>query len=187
MNVYDFLQKLNVFYPTNESDKVFKERVEEYAKSIIAKLTTKKCRCDYEKVFMYILENYKYKTFPQLPDILDALPQGYRLIPTEQSADSGALIRIVMTNGNRYDYVIANFDGVNTLESIKRKFSTDIAKIIKYPQETTIIGDKVFFNIELPNAARLTQEQKDYEIARREKELKAKVKILYEKTQCELF
>ncbi len=186
MNVYDFLQKLNVFYPTNESDSIFKERIEEYAKCIIAKLVANKYRCDYEKVFTYILENYKYKAFPQLPDILDALPQGYRPLQAEQSADNGALIRIVMVNGNCYDYVIANFDGVNTLESIKRKFSTDIAKIIKYPQETTIIGDKVFFNIELQNAARLTQEQKDYEIARREKELKTKVKILYEKTQCEL-
>ncbi len=121
MNAFEFLNKLNAFYPSNESDSVFKERVSEYVDSIVRKGQQNRCKYDYEKVFTYILENYKYKTFPSLPDILNALPKG-RIVELKFSGREGDEI---MRKYRGYDYeftVVPNhWEKVKTIKELNEE------------------------------------------------------------------
>lgn len=104
MNTYDFLFKLNNFYPANEREEVFKERVNEYANCILSRLNKDNYKCDFEKVFSHILANYQYQKFPSLPYILEALPKG-RIYETCYSGKEGEVIKRVL-NGIEYEFTV---------------------------------------------------------------------------------
>lgn len=115
MNAFEFLNKLNTFYPSNESDAVFAQRVNEYADSIVHKSQINKCQYDFERVFTYILENYKYKGFPSLPDILNALPKG----KIYKSCTSDQIIKRFI-NGMEYEFTVVpnHWDNVKTISEL---------------------------------------------------------------------
>lgn len=115
MNAFEFLIKLNSFFPSNESEELFKERMNEYVNSIVHKSQTSKCQYDYDKVFTYILETYKYKAFPSLPDILDALPKG----KIYNNCTSTETIKRVI-NGIEYEFTIVpnHWENVKTIGEI---------------------------------------------------------------------
>lgn len=121
MNAFEFLNKLNTFYPSNESDNVFSQRVSEYADSIVHKCRVNKCQYDFDRVFTYILENYKYKNFPSLPDILSALPYGkiYNTCASDQTVK-----RVI--NGMEYEFTVVP----NHWENVKniKELDTEIRR-----------------------------------------------------------
>lgn len=121
ITVYQFLEKLNYFYPSNEREEVFKERTQEYANSIIVKAHNTKQKYDYDKVFSYILQTYKYKTFPSLPDILAALPYGV-IIEESYSGHEGEVIKRVI-NGHEYEFTVVpnHWQGVKTISELDRE------------------------------------------------------------------
>lgn len=121
ITVYQFLEKLNYFYPSNEREEVFKERTQEYANSIIFKAHNTKQKYDYDKVFSYILQTYKYKTFPSLPDILAALPYGV-IIEESYSGREGEVIKRVI-NGHEYEFTIVpnHWQGIKTISELDRE------------------------------------------------------------------
>lgn len=118
MNTYDFLFKLNSFFPCNEREEIFKERVNDYANCILSRLDKCKYKCDFEKVFSYILETYQYQKFPSLPFILEALPVG-RVIEENYSGREGEVIKRVL-NGIEYEFTIVpnHWDKVKTISEI---------------------------------------------------------------------
>lgn len=125
MNVYEFLQKLGLFYPSNESDNVFKERINEYANSILIKIRQTKHQYNYDKVFNHILQTYKFKTFPSLPDILEALSYGI-MIEENYSGQEGKTITLNV-HGHDVEFTIVpnHWEGVKTISEVRQ----DIAKM----------------------------------------------------------
>lgn len=121
LSVYDFLFKLNKFYPTNEKDEIFEERVNEYANTIIARCQEKKERYNYDKVFSHIMQTYKYKQFPSLPEIIDNLQFGL-IVEESYSGHEGEVIKRVI-NGHEYEFTVVpnHWKGVKTIEQLDKE------------------------------------------------------------------
>lgn len=127
MNVYEFLQKLGIFYPSNESDNAFKERINEYANNILIKIRQTKNQYNYDKVFNHILQTYKFKTFPSLPDILEALPYGVVIIEN-YSGQEGEVIKQKFGNFEYVFTVVPNhWENVKTISEVRQ----DIMRKVK--------------------------------------------------------
>lgn len=126
LTVYEFLKKLKKFYPINESDDIFAERMGEYANAIFARSQEKKIKYNYDKVFSHILQNYKYKTFPSLPEIIDNLEFGI-IVEESYSGREGETIKR-MLNGYEYEFTVVpnHWQNVRTIEQIDEdiKFRT---------------------------------------------------------------
>ena len=126
ITVYDFINKLNKFYPSNEKEEIFAERANEYANNIILRSHNKREKYDYDKVFNHILQTYKYKTFPSLPEIIDNLEFGI-IVEESYSGREGETIKRVL-NGYEYEFTIApnHWQNVRTIEQIDEdiKFRT---------------------------------------------------------------
>lgn len=130
ITVYQFLEKLNSFYPSNEKEEIFQERANEYANILLEKAHIHKCKYNYDKIFKHIMQTYKYKTFPSLPDILDALPVGYE-IEESYSGREGEVIKRTL-NGYEYEFtVLPNHWRVKTIseldEDIEKRTKKEIA------------------------------------------------------------
>jgi uncharacterized protein YktA (UPF0223 family) len=126
LSVYEFITKLNKFYPSNEKQEIFQERANEYANAIIARSQEKKIKYNYDKVFSHILQNYKYKTFPSLPEIIENLEYGI-IIEESYSGHEGETIKRVL-NGYEYEFTVVpnHWRNVRTIEQIDEdiKFRT---------------------------------------------------------------
>lgn len=118
ITVYQFLDKLNSFYPSNEQEEVFKERCKEYSNIILEEEHKNRCKYDYDKVFKHIMMNYKYKAFPSLPDILEALPEGL-MIEESYSGREGEVIKRVV-NGYEYEFMVVpnHWNKVKTISEL---------------------------------------------------------------------
>lgn len=130
ITVYDFINKLNTFYPSNEKEEIFRERQNEYANSIIQRAHNRKEKYDYDKVFSHILQTYKFKTFPSLPDILEALPFGI-VVEESYSGKEGEVIKRII-NGMEYEFTIVpnHWDKVKTISELDREIEQRLSKEI---------------------------------------------------------
>ena len=128
MNVYEFLNKLGLFYPSNESDNVFKERINEYANNILIKIRQTKHQYNYDKVFNHILQTYKFKTFPSLPDILDALPHGIMINENLSGCEGQTITRLI--NGRNIEFTIVpnSWENVKTVSELDKAIFTNFLK-----------------------------------------------------------
>jgi hypothetical protein len=118
MNTYEFLNKLNKFLPSNESAELFEERVKEYADVIFSRIQQEKCQYDYDKIFTHILTTYKYKTFPSLADIINALPIG-KYIEADYSGREGEVIKR-SARGYEYEFTVVpnHWDRVKSIDEL---------------------------------------------------------------------
>lgn len=104
MKIFDFLRDLEVFYPMNESEEKVEKRISAYAEIIQGEVLKTGKKYDFKKVLASIIRNYRYKTFPSLPDILDSLPVGI-VIDEQYSGREGEVITRVI-NGFPYEFTI---------------------------------------------------------------------------------
>lgn len=118
ITVYQFLEKLNKFYPSNEPEELITERVNEYANIILEKAHINHCKYDYDKIFKHIMQTYKYKTYPSLPDILDALPFGHEIEESYSGREGEVIKRVV--NGYEYEFTVVpnHWDKVKTISEL---------------------------------------------------------------------
>lgn len=126
LSVYEFITKLNKFYPSNEKKEIFQERANEYVNAIIARSQEKKIKYNYDKVFSHILQYYKYKTFPSLPEIIDNLEFGI-IVEQSYSGKEGEVIKRTL-NGYEYEFTIVpnHWQNVKTIQQLDEdiKFRT---------------------------------------------------------------
>lgn len=143
ITVYQFMEKLNKFFPSNEREEIFKERVNEYSKEIMLIANERKVKYDYDKIFSYILKNYEYKTFPALAYIIKVLDEGI-IQDTKESIKIGNVLVVTMSNGLKYDFVISNIGKTKEeiIGSLTKKYGK--CKIDEYPAGTVIMGNKIF-------------------------------------------
>lgn len=132
MSVYDFLNKLNKFFPSQDKDEVFKEKLNEYADCILEYVNKQKKQYDYDKIFKQLLISYKYKTFPTLPDILEVMPYGAIIVRPDVSytGDEGKTIKRVI-NGHEYEFTIVpnTWDNVMTISELDRDINRRLSNV----------------------------------------------------------
>ncbi len=143
MRIFDFLRQLAEYFPLNETEDKINNRFKLYSEIIEGEIQKTGKEYDFKKVIHYLVKNYKYKTFPSMPDILDALPFGevYRY---SKCVNEGSLLIVTLPTGYQYEFTISSIGKpIKQLEAdIKRKFGECTYQI--YPKGTVIIGDKVF-------------------------------------------
>lgn len=69
MNVYQFLEQLNCFFPSNESSEMFSLRVKKYAELLAQMEKEAGKQFDYEKMLDLTIRNYPYRSFPNFTEI----------------------------------------------------------------------------------------------------------------------
>ena len=70
MDVYEFLEKLNGFFPSPDKEDMFKIRVSKYAELLGQTEEDKNKKFDYDKMLNLIIQNYSYKAFPNYTEIV---------------------------------------------------------------------------------------------------------------------
>lgn len=145
MKIFDFLKQLNEFFPINESENKMNNRFKLYGEIIQGEIQKKGKDYDFKKVIQHLVKNYKYKTFPSMPEILDALPYGEKLPTYNPSVNEGCLLVVTLPSGYTYEFTVSSIGKpIKQLEEdIKRKFGDCTYKL--YPKGTVIIQGKVFY------------------------------------------
>ena len=118
MKIFDFLRELELFYPMGVSDAKAEKLISSYAE-IIQRETLKTGETyDYEKIIRHLQRTYRYKSFPNLPDILDALPVGV-VVEERYSGREGELIKRTL-NGIEYEFTVVpnHWEKVKTIEQL---------------------------------------------------------------------
>lgn len=148
---------------------------------------TTKYSVDWEAFYEDVIKTVEKRTLP-MPKFFSDKVAKFKKITIDTRLTNEAIIRVILKSGQYYDFTVNNLVDCSTLKEVKKHFEykdennktkTDIKKIIQYPKETTLIGEKVFFNVFISKKANLTDEEREKRIAEKEKELESQVKILY--------
>lgn len=175
----DFIGKVFKFYKVIDENGELKRT---YDRALSVKYSV-----DWNALYEHILKTAETRILPLPKYFVDKLSQYKKLTQTE-IADEGCIIRVTLDNGYYYDFTVVSFDTKTTLDSIKKRFSykdengnahTKIKKIVHYPRETSFIGDNVYFNVTLSNAAKMSDAERETAIAIKEKERESQIKVLF--------
>lgn len=142
---------------------------------------------DWQAFYEDIIKTVEKRTLP-MPKYFSDKVAKFKKITTDTRLTNEAIIRVILKSGQDYIFTVNNLVDCSTLKEVKKRFEykdenkktkTNIKKIIQYPKETTLIREKVFFNVFIPKNANLTDEEREKKIAEKEAELKSQVKLLY--------
>ena len=119
MTVYEFLEKLNNYYPSKEKTEILEQKFNDYANCIIEYAHKNNYEYDYDKVFKQFMLNYKYKVFPSLPDILEFMPYGVIIKKPHYSGKEGQTIKRSW-QGHEYEFTIVpdSWENVKTIKQL---------------------------------------------------------------------
>ena len=179
MNRIDFISKIFKFYKVIDENGELKRT---YDRALSVRYSV-----DWNALYEHILKTAETRILPLPKYFVDKLLQYKKRTQTE-IADESCIIRVTLDNGYYYDFTVVNFDTKTTLEGIKKRFSykdengkihTKVKKIVRYPRETTFIGDRVYFNVNLPNADKILDLERETAITIKEKELESQIKVLF--------
>jgi hypothetical protein len=127
MSVYDFLSKLDKYFPASGKEDLVNQKINDYADCILEYVNKHKQQFDYDKIFKQLLMTYKFKTFPPLSDIIDLMPYG-AIIPKPDVSHSGKEGEVIKRTyrGLEYEFVVVPncWDNVMTISELDR----DIAR-----------------------------------------------------------
>ena len=150
---------------------------------------TTKFPVDWEAFYADVTINADKKTLPMPKFFADKVAQfKKRVITTDTRLANESIVRVILKNNQYYDFTVNNLVDCTTLKDVKKRFEykdenkrtkSNIKKIIRYPRETTLMGDKVFFNVYIPKNSKMTEEEREQKIAEKEKELESQVRVLY--------
>lgn len=152
MNLFEFMRSLESFYPLNESQEKVNNRLSSYVDILEGEIVKSGKKYDFDKILKHIQMNYRYKTFPSLPDILEYMEQGV-IKEVVNCKDEGCLVVVKLPNGRIYTFEVATFG--KPLEDIKKharqKFVSEDdwkqgkdVEVNIYPAGSVLMGDKVY-------------------------------------------
>lgn len=149
---------------------------------------TTKYPVDWEAFYEDVIKSVDKRALPMPKFFSDKVSQFKKLVQQEARLDNESIIRVELKNGYCYDFTVNNYVDCRSLSEIRKRFEykdenkkikSNIKKITRYPKETTLMGDKVFFNVKVPRKPNMSEEEKEKLIAEKENELKNQIKILY--------
>lgn len=139
----DFLTSLFKFYPPKLSENDTFELMEHYQKTIEPDLI-KDRNYDFDKLLRLVSREHKYKTPPDIPDIIEKIPY-CEIIPEAKKVNIGGLIRITCKNGQYFDLTVC--DNIELfLGQAKKKITElygEIKKVETFAKGTVIIGNTI--------------------------------------------
>ena len=123
MKIFDFLRELEIFYPMGASEEKVEKCISSYAEIIQRETLKTGEKYDYEKILRHIQRNYRYKSFPSLPDIIDALPIGI-VIEEHYSGREGEVLKRSL-NGVEYEFTIVpnHWGNIKTINQLDKDIS----------------------------------------------------------------
>ena len=175
---YDFIMAIFEFFRVDSSNNL----VSTYDMALTTKFPV-----DWEAFYKDIIKTVEKRVLP-MPKFFSDKVVEFKKINTETKLSNESVIRVILKCGQEYIFTVNNLVDCSTLKDVKKHFEykdennkikTKIEKIIRYPKETTLIGDKVFFNVYIPKNANMTDAEKEIKIAEKEKELESQVRILF--------
>lgn len=172
MTRLSFIQKIFNFYKASDESGELK-RDYDCALSVTYPI-------DWYGLYKHVVKTTEKRILPMPKYFVDKLPQ-FRKISEISVADEGCIIRVILDDDRYYDFTVVSFDCDITLNRIKNRFQKQakIKKIIHYPKETTLIGEEIFFNINIPKPNKMTKKELEEKIAEKEEELRKQIKILF--------
>lgn len=145
MRIMDFLQQLETMFPLKEADEKKQRVFSLYVDVIEGEVVKNGKEYDFQKILHHLIRTHKYKTFPSVADIIEAMPIG-EVTQYEQCKDEGALLVVTLPSGYQYRFTVsASGKKREAIESdIKRRYGECTYQF--YPKGTVILsgGDKVF-------------------------------------------
>lgn len=137
----DFLINLTDFYPitsTKSYDNVIAQAVDYLMEFCYNK------QIDFKKARNFVFENYKFKSFPDMALLKDAIQDSVIRIPYQGGTDDGCVVIITLPNGKMYDFEVCGFG--NDIEALKSSIRSKHGncQISTYPKGTVLIGNEIF-------------------------------------------
>ena len=141
MTIFEFLQELESFFPLNETDDIIKKRIAFYTEILEAEVAKTGKSYNYRQITEWFLKTYKYKSFPALPNILEALPHG-EVQSYKECSDEGSVLIVTLASGYQYQFTVSGIGKpIDDIKStIKQKFGDCTYKF--YPKGTVITENK---------------------------------------------
>lgn len=143
MELIDFLMELSIFFPIKgvKTEKDILRVLEAYKAQLEPSIVNK--GLNLKKLLRWIVDNYEYKTFPEVSYIKSNLDRGKVV---EHNNKVGQLLYVELPDGKTYTFTVANF-GFNSIGDFRNKlfakYGND-AKFTFYPEGTVIIDGRVF-------------------------------------------
>ncbi|MCM1339406.1 MAG: hypothetical protein NC191_07020 [Muribaculaceae bacterium] len=145
MTLQEMLEELLRFYPIqNRREEDIAKDLVVYRERILEFVYNSNEKYDWEKCLKYIQTHRTYKTFPAIPDILDALPHSYLAEKYQPCANEDSLLVVTLPTGYQNEFTVSSIGKpLKQLEDdIKRKFGECTYQL--YPKGTVIIGGKIY-------------------------------------------
>jgi hypothetical protein len=174
----EFIHHIFEFFKIEETDNL----VSSYDMAL-----TTKYPVDWNAFYQEIIKTSEKRILP-MPKYFSDKVRAFKKLADGVRLGNGSIIRVLLKDGKYYDFVVDNFCNGTTLSAVKKRYSykdekgqlkTHIKKITSYPQETTLIGDSVYFNVNIVKSANMSQEEYERKVSEKENELKKQVKILF--------
>ena len=178
-NRYDFINLLFDFFRVEKNN----NNMTAYDIALTAKFPV-----DWEAFYEDVIKTTEKKIIPMPKYFADRLRYFRKVVEVDTALDSGSLVRVTLKDGIFYDFTVNNLVQGPSLRDVKKRFEyqdenkkmqTKIKKIVQYPPGTVIIGDHVYFNINVPGAAKMSVAEREQKAAEIENELKKQVKVLF--------
>ena len=135
---------------------------------------------DWDKLYSNIIKTSEKRYLPLPKYFIDKLP-AFRKYPQKQNTDEGWVIIVYFKNKPPYIFENSGTFGNPIIKNIlnNKNILSKVAKIIKYPPGTVMIGDKIFYDIKIPNVDSLSAEEIRIITEQKRKELEQQTTIIY--------
>lgn len=143
MRLMDFLQQLEAMFPLKESDEKKQRVFSLYVDVLEGEVVKSNKEYDFQKILHHLIRTHKYKSFPSVADIIEAMPMG-EVTQYQQCKDDDALLVVTLPSGYQYRFTVSAIgkDKKAIEQDVERRYGQCEWQI--YPQGAVIIGDKVF-------------------------------------------
>nr|DAH54524.1 MAG TPA: hypothetical protein [Caudoviricetes sp.] len=143
MRLIDFLQQLEAMFPLKESDEKKQRVFSLYVDVLEGEVVKSNKEYDFQKILHHLIRTHKYKSFPSVADIIEAMPIG-EVTQYQQCKDDDALLVVTLPSGYQYCFTVSAIgkDKKTIEQGVERRYGQCEWQI--YSQGAVIIGDKVF-------------------------------------------
>lgn len=143
MKIWEFLEELDFFFPSNMKDENKKRLFSSYVENLEGIAIANKCEYDWKKVLQQIQCTYTYSKFPPLADIIKVLPECIIVKPYIECVGEGSPVVITLPNGVVYNFVISALgrSKETILDEIKTNYG--YCDVKTHPKGTAVIGTQI--------------------------------------------
>lgn len=180
MKRIEFLQNIFTFYRVHDESGTL---LRAYELALTTKYTV-----DWDKLYEKIIKTAETRTLPVPKYFVDMLPSYKKIEPSKEGLYSGCTVRVNFYGGRWLDFTVVDSDCKTSVGSIIRDFEkidetgrkySEIKTIVRYPKEAVLLGDKVFWNINVPNSDKMTDLEREVAESKIQRGLERQIKTIW--------